>query len=90
MVFLNKRTGIETVHSLMNHVQDCRGFIFDTESDTSNYELALIQIQTFPRKLPVYVILLELPHLPPQESTLHLAFKQFFQLVFKPNNMLFA
>ena len=90
VVFLNKRTDIETAHSLMNHVQDCRGFIFDTESDTSNYELALIQIQTFPRKLPVYVILLELAHLPPQESTLHLAFKQFFQLVFKPDNMLFA
>ncbi|CAF3330489.1 unnamed protein product [Rotaria sp. Silwood2] len=56
---------MEEMHLMVNHVQECTQFTIDTESEKSNGQLALIQIQTKPSRLPLLVILIELQHLPP-------------------------
>ncbi|CAF5194797.1 unnamed protein product, partial [Rotaria sp. Silwood1] len=55
---------MEEMHLLINHVQACTQFTIDTESERSNNQLALIQIQTIPPRLPSLVVLVELAHLP--------------------------
>ncbi|CAF1172038.1 unnamed protein product [Rotaria sordida] len=63
IVHVNKYTSMEEPHLLVNHVQQCTQFTIDIESEKSNAQLALIQIQTIPPRLPLLVILIELQHL---------------------------
>ncbi|CAF1258658.1 unnamed protein product [Rotaria sordida] len=63
IVHVNKYTSMKELHLLVNHVQQCTQFTIDTESEKSNAQLALIQIQTIPPRLPLLVILIELQHL---------------------------
>ncbi|CAF0963954.1 unnamed protein product [Rotaria sp. Silwood1] len=65
VVHVNKYTSVEEMYLLINHVQGCTQFTIDTESEKSNGQLAFIQIQTIPPRLPLLVILIELQHLPP-------------------------
>ncbi|CAF4393768.1 unnamed protein product, partial [Rotaria sordida] len=55
---------MEEMHLLVNPVQECTQFTIDTESERSDGQLALIQIQTIPSQLPSLLILIELQHLP--------------------------
>ncbi|CAF4144676.1 unnamed protein product [Rotaria sordida] len=64
VIHVNKYTSMEEFDLLINHVQECTQFTIDTESEKSNGQLALIQIQTIPSQLPLLIILIELQHLP--------------------------
>ena len=65
VVHVTKYTSIDEMHLMINHVQECTQFTIDTESERSNSQLALIQVQTIPPRIPLLVILMELAHLPP-------------------------
>ncbi|CAF3733446.1 unnamed protein product [Rotaria sordida] len=58
--------------------------------EKSTKQLALIQIQTIPQQLPFFVILVELAHLPPIHSLIHLQIKQLFKLIFKFRNNIYS
>ncbi|CAF4256604.1 unnamed protein product [Rotaria magnacalcarata] len=90
VIHIHKQMIDQTMEMLIEHVQHCDEFTFDTESEKSNKKLALIQIQTIPNHLPSLVILLELAHLPPYESQLYTKIKHFFQLVFRSTNSLYS
>ncbi|CAF3739536.1 unnamed protein product [Rotaria socialis] len=90
VIYIHKQMTGQTMEMLIEHVQHCNEFTFDTESEKSNKKLALIQIQTIPDQLPSLVILLELAHLPPLESQLYTKIKHFFQLVFRSTNSLYS
>ena len=65
VVHVTKYTSIDEMHLMINHVQERTQFTIDTESERSNSQLALIQVQTIPPRIPLLVILMELAHLPP-------------------------
>jgi hypothetical protein len=90
MIFINKYTSMEEMNLLINHVQSCNQFTIDTESEKSNNELALIQIQTLSRRLPTFVIFIELAHLPTEHSHMYVKIKKFFELVFRLGNELYS
>ena len=60
IICLNKYTSVDVMIKLIDHVQQCTQFTTDTESEKSNGQLALIQIQTVPPQLPSLIILIEL------------------------------
>ncbi|CAF4150870.1 unnamed protein product [Rotaria sordida] len=74
------------MQKLINYVRNCNEFTFDTEGEKPTKQLALIQIQTIPQQLPFFVILVELVHLPPIHSLIHLQIKQLFELIFTFRN----
>ena len=90
VIFINKYTSMEEMNLLVNHVQSCNQFTIDTESEKSNGELALIQIQTLPQRLPTFVILIELAHLPAEDSSKYMKIKNYFDLVFRLGNELYS
>jgi hypothetical protein len=90
VIFINKHMSIETMQMLIDHVQKCDEYTLDTESKKSTGQLALIQIQTIPHQLPLFVILLELTYLPPIETSIDAMIKLFFQVIFKSGNNLYS
>ena len=90
IICLNKYTSIDVMIKLIDHVQQCTQFTIDTESEKSNGQLALIQIQTIPPPLPSLIILIELAHLPSTNRTKYVKIKEFSQVVFRSNNVLYS
>ncbi|CAF1398267.1 unnamed protein product [Rotaria magnacalcarata] len=90
IVYVNKFTTTEIMQKLIDHVRHCHEFIFDTEGDRSSKQLALIQIQTIPRQLPCFVVLLELLHLPSHDILIFVKIRQLFRLIFQSNNKLYS
>ncbi|CAF4561393.1 unnamed protein product [Rotaria sp. Silwood2] len=90
IVHVNKYTSMEELHLLVNHVQQCTQFTIDTESERSDGQLALIQIQTIPSQLPSLLILIELQHLPFDNPPTYIKIKEFFSLVFRSGNQLYS
>ena len=88
--FVHKNTLNDTMQMIIDYAQDSNEYTFDTESEKLDYHLALIQIQIISHRLPALVIILELAHLPPKKSSIFMQIKQFFQLVFRPGNRLYA
>ena len=64
VIFVHQYTTSDTMQMLIDRVRNCDEFTFDTESEKTSKELALIQIQTIPHQLPLYVVIIELAHLP--------------------------
>jgi hypothetical protein len=81
---------MEEIKLSVNHVQECTQFTIDTESEKSNGQLALIQIQTIPPRLPSLAILIELAHLPSNDSSMYVKIKEFFNLIFRSGNELYS
>ncbi|CAF3161615.1 unnamed protein product [Rotaria sp. Silwood2] len=81
---------MEELHLLVNHVQQCIQFTIDTESEKSNGQLALIQIQTIPPQLPFLAKLIELQHLPSNKLPTYIKIKEFFSLVCRSGNKLYS
>ncbi|CAF4213281.1 unnamed protein product [Rotaria sordida] len=90
IVHVNKYTSMKELHLLVNHVQQCTQFTIDTESEKSNAQLALIQIQTIPPRLPLLVILIELQHLSSNNLPTYVKIQEFFSLVFRSGNQLYS
>ena len=86
--FINKYTTIETFQSVIIHVEACYEFTLDTESEKSDHQLALIQIQSIPRQLPCFIVLVELAHLPSEDSVGRKNVQEFFRLIFRRENTL--
>ncbi|CAF1230093.1 unnamed protein product [Rotaria sordida] len=78
------------MQKLINYVRNYNEFTFDTDDEKTTKQLALIQIQTIPQQLPFFVILVELAHLPPIHSLIHLQIKQLFELIFKFRNNIYS
>ncbi|CAF5032196.1 unnamed protein product [Rotaria sp. Silwood1] len=81
---------MEELHLLVHHVQQCIQFTIDTESEKSNGQLALIQMQTISPQLPFLAILIELQHLPSNHLPTYVKIKEFFSLVFRSGNKLYS
>ncbi|CAF1947553.1 unnamed protein product [Rotaria magnacalcarata] len=90
IIYVNKSTTTETMQKLIDHVQHCHEFTFDTKDDRSSMQLALIQIQKIPRQLPCFVVLLELFHLPSHDTLIFVKIRQLFQLIFQSKNKLYS
>ena len=90
VIHVHKHTSMETMRILVDHVQDCTEYTIDTESEKANKQLALIQIQSMPRQLPSFVILLELAQLSSIEPSIHVKIKLLLQMVFRSGNELYS
>ncbi|CAF4202752.1 unnamed protein product [Rotaria sordida] len=60
------------------------------QTNIQQLKQSLIQIQTIPQQLPFFLILVELAHLPPIHSLIHLQIKQLFELNFKFRNNIYS
>ncbi|CAM4759077.1 unnamed protein product [Rotaria magnacalcarata] len=56
MVFVNHETSSHTINKLLNHVNLCKQYSIDTESEKTNNQLSLIQINSIPFTPPSLVI----------------------------------
>ncbi|CAM4856072.1 unnamed protein product [Rotaria socialis] len=90
VIHVNKYTSLENLQLLIGLVQKCTQYTSDTESERSNGKLALIQIQAIPRRLPALVILIELEHLPPNNSCMYVKIKENFLFIFKSGIELYS
>jgi len=52
VIHMNKYTSMEEMQLIIDHVKQCNQFTIDTESEKSNGNLALMQIQLIPSRLP--------------------------------------
>ena len=84
--YVNKHTTLDTMQLLINHVEHCEEYSIDTEGDKSTKELALIQIQSIPDESPMFVIIVELSHLPSYGSPSKVMIKKLFRLIFRSGN----
>ena len=89
VVHVTKYISIDEMHLMINHVEECTQFTIDTESERSNGQLALIQVQAIPPRIPLLVILIELAHLPPNNSHVYAKIKKLFELIFRFGNKLY-
>ncbi|CAF4789026.1 unnamed protein product [Rotaria sp. Silwood2] len=81
---------MEDMQLLIHHVQECTQYTIDTESERSTGNLALIQIQSIPRRLSAFVILIELEQLPSTNSHMYVKIKENFELIFRSGNELYS
>ncbi|CAF1408096.1 unnamed protein product [Adineta ricciae] len=79
-----------TLTFLIDHVNRCRRFSIDTESECSTNAIALVQINTVPKTLPGFVILVELNHLPHIDTQLFEQIRVLFKSLFKSNNEVYG
>ncbi|CAF1196160.1 unnamed protein product [Rotaria sordida] len=68
VIFVNNNTSTNMMNKLLDHVNTCRQYSVDTESERTNNQLSLIQINSIPIEPPSFVMLFELNHLPDQHS----------------------
>ncbi|CAF3854847.1 unnamed protein product [Rotaria sp. Silwood1] len=90
LVFVNNETSLQVMNQIMDHVAQCRLYAIDTESEMSNNELALVQVQSMPHQLPSYIIFIELHHLPSPKSEMYVYVKKLFDLIFRSTNKLYG
>ncbi|CAF2927168.1 unnamed protein product [Rotaria sp. Silwood2] len=90
LVFINNNASTNTMEKLLNHVNTCRQYAIDTESERTNNQLSLIQINSIPTKPPSRVMLFELKHLPDQHSQKYEKILQLFQLIFRLDNEIYS
>ncbi|CAF3091854.1 unnamed protein product [Rotaria sp. Silwood2] len=90
LVFINNNTSTHTINKLLNHVGTCKQYAIDTESERTNNQLSLIQINSIPIEAPSRVMLFELKHLPNQHSQKYDKILQLFQLIFRLDNEIYS
>jgi len=83
-------TSMETIQLIIEHFEQCYHYSIDTESDKNNHELCLIQVQSIPRRLPMFVVLVALKHLPLPGSPLFMKLESMFSLLFRLENTVFS
>jgi hypothetical protein len=76
---------------IINHIQGCKLFSVDTESDCDNTkEIALIEFHCIPTQLPSFVLLIELNHLPPFNTELFKQIYLLFHSLFRLGNAIYS
>ena len=88
--YVNKYTTINVMQLLIRHVENCQEYTIDTEGERSTNEVVLIQIETIPRELPIFIIIFELKHLSSDNSPSNVMIKNIFRLIFRPGNKLYS
>ncbi len=78
------------INQLLNHVETCKQYSIDTESERTNNQLSLIQINSIPIEPPSIVMLFELKHLPDQHSQKYEKILEVFQLIFRSGNEIYS
>ncbi|CAF2071775.1 unnamed protein product [Rotaria magnacalcarata] len=90
IVFVNHETSTNSLNKLLNHVNLCKQYSIDTESEKTNNQLSLIQINSIPFKPPSLVVLFELQHLPDRNSQKYDNILQLFQIIFRAGNEIYS
>ena len=90
VIFIHENTTSGTMKRIIKYARLCEEYTFDTESEMSNNQLAVVQIQTISDHLPLLMIVVELTHLPSRNSPLHEQIQEFFQLVLRTGNRLYC
>lgn len=90
VIYINKYTTCDTMNLLIEHAEECSEYSIDTEGDKSTYATALVQIESVPRTLPKYIIILELTYLPSDSSSSNIMIKKFLQLIFRSGNKIYS
>jgi hypothetical protein len=90
ITYINKYTTYDTMKLLIEHAEKCSEYTIDTEGEKSTNVTALIQIETIPSELPKFIIILELTHLPSNNSSSKVMIKKLLQLIFRSGNKLYS
>lgn len=90
IVFVNHNISINTLHELLIHVQLCKQYSIDTESERDNNKLSLIQINSIPSESKTFVLLFELNYLPDRQSEKYEKICELFRLIFRKNNEVYS
>ncbi|CAF1433567.1 unnamed protein product [Rotaria sordida] len=90
IVHVHQFTTNDTISTLINHFESCYRYSIDTESDRFTYDLSLIQVHSIPQHLPSFIVLFEINHLPPSDSSLMGKIKLLFSLLFRLGNIIFS
>ncbi|CAF1418442.1 unnamed protein product [Rotaria sordida] len=90
IVHVHRFTTNDTISTLINHFESCYRYSIDTESDRFTYDLSLIQVHSIPQHLPSFIVLFEINHLPPSDSSLMGKIKLLFSLLFRLGNIIFS
>ncbi|CAF3330426.1 unnamed protein product [Rotaria socialis] len=90
IVFINNETSSNTINKLLNHVNLCKQYSIDTESERANNQLSLIQMNSIPIAPPSIVMLFELKHLPDRNSQKYANILQLFQIIFRSGNEIYS
>ena len=75
---------------VFDHCRECYYYSMDTESDTQDYTLSLLQVHSIPVKLPSAVLLIRLKHLPSLHSLLFEQFAILFRILFRRANTIYS
>ena len=87
---LNRFTDSDTIQLIPDHIHDCVSFSVDTENDDHSHEIALIQIHSIPVALPSVILLVELNHLPPRDTSRFRKFCEIFYSLFRSGNTIYG
>ena len=90
LVFINNNTSTNTMNKLLNHVNTCKQYSIDTESERANNQLSLIQINSIPSEPKSLVMLFELNHLPTRNSQKYEKICQLFRSIFRTSNEIYS
>ncbi|CAF4643185.1 unnamed protein product [Rotaria sp. Silwood2] len=90
IIFVNNKTSTDMINKSLNHMDTCKQYAIDTESERTNNQLSLIQINSIPIKPPSFVMLFELNHLPDRNSQKYESIHQLFQLIFRLGNEIYS
>ena len=90
LVFIDEEISTNTLTDLVIHVNKCRQYSIDTESDKRDKRLALIQVHTMPVEDKPYVLLFQLHHLPNRSSVKYEKILELFELMFRSDNKIYS
>ncbi len=90
LIIVNNETSIDTWNTPLNHVQKCKQYSVDTESDRRNNRLSLIQVNTIPSDGESLVLLFEMNHFPTRTSSKYEKVRKIFQLIFREKNEIYS
>lgn len=88
VVFVNRYSSSKIIQEVIDHFKNCFRFTIDTESDYYTNQLSLIQVHSIPSHLPSLVVLIELNHLPSQDSSSMIKLKELFSVLFRFENII--
>ena len=89
VVFINKYTSDKLLQTLINHVESCHEYTIDTEGEEATGDTVLVQIETIPKQLPKFIMLLELTHLSTNNTSKSLV-NHLLHLIFRHGNMVYS
>jgi hypothetical protein len=90
IIFVNNNTSTDVMKKLLIHVNVCKQYSIDTESDRRNNRLSLIQINSIPVEPKSIVMLFELNHFPYRNSQKYDNIYQIFRLIFRADNEIYS